>query len=178
MADIQLSRSELEVGLPGFCLCCGAPATVWHEQRYELPAKKSSGGFSLLAQGLAVVDLLLGAPTRDLLHLGQSWFREQVKLTAPFCTAHQNHWRWRRWVILGGLAAALTLLFCAIVGSGWIGWEPAAAFFSGMGIFLVWCVAAAVAHETSIRVSEITEQRLTLKGVSPRFAAILDEYRR
>ena len=178
MAEVQIYRQEMEIGLPSVCLCCGAPAASWQEKVYEIPGNELTGGLGFISRMLRFGEVVIGAPTQVFLQLGQSWFRKQVTLKAPFCDTHQGHWPWRRRVIVGGLAASLFVLIGGILGSVMGGWDLATGFVVGMGIFVCWCILAVIAHETSIHCTAIDENGITLKGVSERFAVSLNDYRR
>jgi hypothetical protein len=160
VAIVELSRERMQKGLPAVCMKCGAPATIWKDQSYEVPSTNPIARLS------------------SWVRLATSFFRRNLTVKAPFCTAHQHHWSRRKLVTVGGLMAVLAILLggttlCAIVG-----WDRSIPFMVGMGFFFAWCVAAVIAYETSIHPTLITEHDVSLKGVSDRFVSALDEHRR
>jgi hypothetical protein len=172
MARIRLRRYEAREGdLPDVCMRCGADATTtrvkgfsWHPGWVNL----------LILAGLlpwAIVAIVL---------------TKRMRVRAPLCAHHRNHWLWRAWVIYGGLAAAVLLGIGAIVlvaalsnqrGRGRGDDLAGLICVSVAGVGLAWLVTAAVVQMTGIRPTEITDRSITLTGVSPEFVDAVREER-
>ncbi len=166
MATVRLFRDEVD-DLAPVCMRCGAPSTAiraktfqWHPSWIAL----------LLLAGLlpyVVVALVL---------------TKRMRVEAPLCDAHKNHWLWRNVIVFG----SLLLLGAAFVG-GLIVLsaladqrggqdDPFGYFCVGMAVLgVVWLIVAVVAQQTAIRTTEITDDTITLAGVSPDFRHALKE---
>ena len=164
MAEIELSRGDLEGDLPKVCLCCGASAEVWQQKSFELVADSEP--------------VALGAISR-LFQLGQSVFRDKLTIRAPFCHMHQNHWRRRKLIIVGSIAAAVLLLLGCFWMMKAVGPNDNGLLFLGIGLggTLLGGLIAAIAHETSVHATQVTAQGIILKGVSHEFVVAMSERR-
>lgn len=168
MAEVRLSRIEAEQGhLPGVCMRCAAPAV---ERRHKNFSWRPSWVIVLLFAGLLpylIVALIL---------------EKRSRVVAPFCAKHANHWTTRTillWCLFGTASVIAVASFVAL-GQGKPGERNAlggalclSAFIAG----LVWLIAAAVCHETSVHATEITDHTVTVKGVSDAFAAAVNDLR-
>src|SRR5436309_595580 len=161
---VRLSRSELNEGLlPALCLRCGQPADARQEHVFTW---HPDWVYWLLA--LSIFPYFLLRP----------WLTRRWEARVPLCRRHRRHWRWRRAV---GWAGAVTSAGLAAVGL-WL--VLAQASFTGLLVLLggcygliAWLIVTLVLHQTSIRASAIDGDRMTLEGVSPKFAEALQQMR-
>src|SRR5262249_27098808 len=101
---------------------------------------------------------------------------KSMRVAVPLCEAHKNHWLWRTWYILGGFAFFLfagILAFVLVTGLSDENREmrgiAGLACVGTAGAGLIWLISAAIIQNGAIRASEITESRITLIRVSPKF---------
>jgi hypothetical protein len=173
MATIRLGRYEVEkYPLPALCAKCGAEAV-------GAPRKR----FSWSPPWLPVL-ILLGALGLILYVILASVLTKRMTVPLPLCEQHRNYWRNRALFIWGGLVG-LILLAIPVITIGAVLDDKRItetslliAILSMVGLFLAWLIAAAVVQTSSIRTSEITENAITLTGLSPEFVAELREDRR
>jgi len=165
MARIELDDREMGGHLPEVCMRCGSSATVWREKSFELPDK----GRTL--RGPGPIDRFFA-----LIRLGESFFRDAVRLRAPFCEKHKNHWFWRKVIIFGGVG----FWFLLSAGGLWLigGRGPTVSLVFLFSSFGVWLGAAIVAHETSIKQKGVAKDCLTLNGVADAFVDALEHHRK
>jgi hypothetical protein len=104
-----------------------------------------------------------------------------MRVEAPFCEEHKNHWSWRTLVtltsllvpavpLLGGILLAVTLDENQLSGL------KIGLFVAAGVLFVAWLIVAVVLSSTAIRVVEITDESITLAGVHQAFVDEL--YRR
>lgn len=162
MAELHLDRDEIDFNaLPLICMRCGAPAT--HTKRKKFSWYPPWVTLSILGCLLAYIILV-----RVL--------RKEMVLEVPLCEAHRYHW-------LSRALALPILLVMMLVGAGVAvavlpdDLKAAALLVACLGL-LVWLVCAAVAQETSIHPTEITDYTISLKGVSVEFGTAVQRVRR
>jgi hypothetical protein len=164
VAKIFLDKDEAEDGdLPAVCIRCGQKAVVWKKKRFTT----SSG-----------VGFLLGGP------LAAGLTARTILTKLPFCRKHKNHWRALNIVLLCGLA------FIPLVGLGIYlakqGYQvnPMVEKTGGALLgaacfgFFVWIVAIVVLNATTVRAVKVTNDDVTLQGVSETFVKAMAQRRR
>ncbi len=157
MAQIWLHLDQADGYLPAVCMCCGEPATVTQTKRVKWHPPWAPGIMAL-------------AMTR------------YATLQAPFCDKHKGHWfKWSMvlwgsfflFLLLGGgsLIIALNLpramdtaLLIACIGSGLLG--------------IIWLGILIMCMSYSIRTAEITDEEISLVGVSKKFVEAVAEEER
>lgn len=103
-------------------------------------------------------------------------FRKEQEVAVPLCDSHRYHWLLRN--LLVPLALAVILL-AGCAGLAALPQNMSELVFGIGGLALLgWLVLAAVAHETSIHPTEITDTRITLAGASPDFIDALRHHPR
>ena len=169
MASIRLTRYEAQEGqLPPVCMVCG--------QRAELFTSKTMYWhppwvFVLLLLGLLpfIIAALLT--------------QQRLRLKAPLCSNHLNHWQAR------SLAIWLSLLGFIVVGIGafviLLQMQPPGrraedtitgfVCIGGLVLLVIWLVLVAVLQSTAVRPKEIGDRYIILTGVAPRFIDALDD---
>jgi hypothetical protein len=169
MAQVRLDRYELEEGLlPAVCMRCGAPAT--------LTKAKTFAWHPTWIDTLIILGLICFTPLLLVGIVVAISMTKRMRVPAPLCHAHQNHWSWRAAFIWGGLGVIAFLgigTFVFLMNTGQedeslqvlAGWMCGAAGLIG----LIWLIAAAIVQAGAIRASEITDDRIALIGVSPAF---------
>ncbi len=173
MASIRLGRYETEeYGLPPVCAKCGAKAAVAPPKRFRwapswLPVLIILGGIGL------ILFLILSAVLTK---------RRTVPL--PLCEEHRNYWRNRAVFMYGGLVATILVAILAVTAGVMLddkGVTEDAALFGGLGaagLFLVWLISAAIVQAVGIRPNEITDNAISLTGLSQDFVEAVREDRR
>ncbi len=164
MAEIRLGRNEVERGrLPKVCMVCGGRASVKRKRSFS-----KSPSWALLAGGVILASLLA----------------KRMKINAPLCHAHRNHWLNRTLIItLTFVASFLVTVISLIVlaakspqrGQG--DTALAGGFAIGVLLLLGWIILAVVLQLTAIRATDVTDKSLTLKNVSPSFIEELKDFR-
>jgi hypothetical protein len=167
MSQVLLDRDEVD-DLPRVCMRCGQPSAVVRVRTFSWTP---SWVALLLLAGLLpyiIVALIL---------------TKRMRVEVPLCAAHKGHWFWRAVLIWGSMLVlgALAILGIAIQAvladqGGGRGDETFAyVCWGSIGLLLVWIVIVAVAQQTAIRPVEITDDTITLTGVSPDFRHALKE---
>jgi hypothetical protein len=172
MASIQLSRYEAEEGdLPDVCMCCGAPAT---ERKFFRFTSHPAWVYVLLPFGYIPYVIVAAVLT------------EKVRCCTLFCPRHRNHWRRRTLIIWGTFAAFLTLIAGSFVLVGSVSgqvnratqdWLFGSLCIGSVVFALCWLISIPIVQATAIHPADVTELRLTLKGISPAFADAVDNHR-
>jgi hypothetical protein len=160
MATTRLGRYEVERKLlPDLCMRCGAPATTHKSRNFAwYPTWISSLiVVGLFCNALLIVGIILAAV-----------MAKRMRVSVPLCDAHKNHWFMRGVIILVSFVGLLGLAAIVIALSAkdfvWI-------LIIGLLIALVgWLILIGVLQSTSIRPTEITDNRITLRGVADSFA--------
>jgi hypothetical protein len=171
VAQIRLDREEVgKEQLPGACMRCGQPAVVYKSKNF---AWHPPWVAVLILAGLlpyAIVAIVL---------------TKRMTVYAPFCEAHKNHWLVR---ILGALGG---LLLVGALGIGMIVLmantdDPAGrrdnvlqsikavGCIGTLVLLVVWLIGLVVMQMTAIRPTEITDDTITLTGVSETFIDAVD----
>src|SRR6516164_2212326 len=98
MAQCRLYKDELDEEnffLPRMCLCCGAPAVLtkpktfaWHPQWDDI---------------LMILGLVFCTPLFLAGIICAFATTKRMRVPAPLCQKHMNHWAWRAWYIYGGI---------------------------------------------------------------------------
>jgi len=169
MASLRLGRYEVEkYHLPQVCAKCGDKAVV-------APAKRFSWHpqwvIVLIFAGLLIYVIVAVILTK----------RMTVRL--PFCERHRHYWRNRALFMFGGLVGVLLLgVGAAILASALDDRDGSNLFGVACGgsvvLGLVWLIAAAIVQTISIRTNEITDDSISLVGVSEDFREAVREDRR
>jgi len=162
---VRLTRREARDGrLPRVCLVCGARASgckskvmSWHPPWVYI----------LLLAGV------LPFPIVALV------MQKRMRVEAPLCRRHQNHWLVRTLTIVlslvGGIVIGCGLLMFASQRAG-------RADNTGLiciGIALLgglWLLLVAILSLTAVRPQEITDDSITLTGVSDEFIDAMEEF--
>jgi hypothetical protein len=158
MAQIRLHVYQADGYLPAVCMCCGRPATTTTTKRMSWHPAWVGGLAAMIMTKYATVQ-------------------------APFCDEHKGHWFKRALLLWGSL-----LLFGVIaVGALVVGvnLERRASEMVlpivgvGCGVLLVaWIIIAIVCQYTAIRTTEITDEEVSLTGVSEEFVEAVAEEER
>jgi len=160
MPEVRLSRVEAESDyLPRICMRCGAPATQAVERNFSYVP---TWAYLLILCGL--FPYLIVA----------MFVQEHIRLAAPLCAQHQNHWSVRRFWTWAAFLVMLGLAFLGMNGPNEVRELLCLGVFLG---FVGWAAVAVVANETSIHPTEITIDDMRLVQVSPAFIAALHRYR-
>jgi hypothetical protein len=164
VATVRLKGREVKKqDLPFVCMKCGREAAVWKTKTFDWESGK-----------VATLRLLGPVPTGPKL----------MKAHLPMCQRHRHHWLGRAlfaWVV-GGLLLAGFGVMLAVASSGpkagqMPTWFGVVAGISCAGLPL-WLIVMLVLLATAIRPTEISEDGITLKGVSPKFMESLEAHRR
>jgi hypothetical protein len=159
MAQLLITFEEVEEGLPAVCMCCGRPATVFLERR-----------FTWFPQWLGMT---VGVPPLFLLLM--LLLRQRLTVAVPFCERHQNHWRVRARIALGGAAVVAVT---ALAGAGLLfalsHYVEVDALIGPFVLALVvllgaWLITVAALYTTVIRAVDMTDRSICLGGVSRAF---------
>jgi rhomboid protease GluP len=158
MAKATLDLTQTESGqLPMVCMRCGKPATCTQAKVFS---KNSFPSFRQASN-----------PVYSVLPFGTGEFL-QVTVQAPFCDKHKNHWAWRTraiWLSLGvclNIVLALVVLLFGLLGNSNV------SSLLCVGVMLLapsWLVFLAMTEITAIRPKKISENTVTLGGVSKDF---------
>jgi hypothetical protein len=165
MAEIRLDKDEADGELPDVCMCCGEESTVTKKKNMSW-CPPWVGFLILVAWPVWLIVMIL--------------MTKRATLQAPLCDQHKNHWLIRTLIVAGSgvlfaLMAVLGFIGFAVldprVGEqfGWIG------CLGGIGLFVTWIIILIVCQNTAIRPKEITDDEITLQGVSDAFVEALDE---
>jgi hypothetical protein len=158
MARLKLVRYEAESGqVPGVCMKCGALATGTDTKTFSW--------YPPWVNILVLVALLPALIVSSIL-------TKRMKVIAPFCDQHRNHWTWRNRAILvcflvllllgGGVLVLMAVKTLPDAVNG-------AACAGAIALLVAWGIFAIVLSATSIGVSEITDHDITLTGVGDGF---------
>jgi hypothetical protein len=166
MASVRLGRYEAEDGdLPPVCMRCGEPAEEYRRKQFNWHPQWV---YILLIAGLLVFVIVAVILTK--------WMR----IRAPLCPAHTNHWLWRTLVVLLSLLLLVFLAIASIFLLSALERQPGRQHLFGfvcLGVVVlavIWLIATIVIQMTAIRPTEITDRDITLTGVSVEF---VDAYR-
>lgn len=171
MAKIRLYRDEVRADtLPPVCMRCGAAATVYRGKNFSW---NPTWVWFLLLVGLLPFLIVALVTSR------------RMRVNAPLCDLHRNHWLNRGVFTYGGLIAMI------IVGIGLIvaisvaegqkrqvsdevrGWACA----GGVVLGVIYVIAAIVVESRTIRPTQITKNTITLVRVSPQFVDAIEAQR-
>ena len=163
MAEIRLGRAEVERGrLPEICMVCGGHSAV---ERVKT--------FSWFPSWTIYVGILLSM-----------LFTKRMKMAAPLCHRHRNHWRMRGLLIWVGLVVVVFLTATALVvvavksAERGPGERPILISLAFGGVLLLgWLIMTIALQQSAIRATEITDESMTLTGVSPGFISALKDMR-
>jgi hypothetical protein len=155
MAQVKLGRLEAEEGeLPPLCLRCGRPAVVVKSWSFRCYPE-----WAYLLLLLTFWPFLLLSPI----------LRQRLRVRAPLCLVHQ-HYPWRRRLISWAVFVAvvivmiISLVLAADPGlsSGSYGILWLLFWFGG----LLWLAVTFLVRVNTLCASEITDDSITLNGVS------------
>lgn len=170
MADIRLDYTEAEEGrLPHVCMKCGVETTEDEEVTKTFNWKPGWINITILV-ALLVYIILAAVMTK------------RMTVIVPMCRAHKGHWMKRQLLIWGGFLGWLAFFIGSIaVASSMEERGPDDYFIIAMlisaGLFVLWLIVAVVATNTGIRPTEITDDEITLTGLSDEFVAAVREMR-
>jgi hypothetical protein len=162
MATIRLRKYELrKYGLPPVCLRCGAPTG---EPRHRTFSWSPPWVAILIICGLLpylIVALIL---------------TKKMRMPVPLCRKHRWHWTGRHLIILGSLLALIPLVILAVVFTN-PAEQGAVAVIGFAGGLLLWIILTVILLLTIIRPTEITDESITLAGLSEKFVDAVEEER-
>ena len=101
---------------------------------------------------------------------------KRMKVRAPFCETHRNHWTWRTRIIVGTFLGVVVLGMALgfVAASKALPEEMSTLMcISGGMIGFAWLVVTIVLQSTCVAAEEITDTHITLKRVSETFAEAL-----
>jgi len=152
MPEFRVRRYVAAEGqLPMICMLCGARATTRKSKRMVY---RPSWVLALMLLG--VLPYLIVAFILE----------KRCVLQAPFCSHHEGHWRTRTLILWGVFLGACVLGVAGIA----VGQDVGGALCGvSCVVLLAWLITAAVLHETSLHATEITDEGMTLTGVSVQF---------
>jgi hypothetical protein len=172
MAQIRLDRDEVtKRQMPGICMRCDERASVYKEKK-----------FSWFPPWIGVM-LLVAWPVYLIL---MAVMTKRMTVSVPLCEKHKHHWLVRTVVGLVGLGLLLILLVFNIVITGMVSnagdddvtGPLLAVLWIGLGIlFLAWLITLVAMQNTAIRPNEITDETITLTGVSEAFVDAVEDAR-
>lgn len=162
MAQITMTYAEASLGRsPRLCMRCGEKATTTRE---KVLSWKPSWVVVLIFLGLLPYLIAAALSTK------------KMRLVAPLCDRHANHWSLRTLIAGGGFLALMALVFITInAGPGKYTDSLWAVLLVG---FLVWLFGIVGLNHTAIRPVDITERDMTVTGVSPAFAEAVCHWRK
>jgi hypothetical protein len=166
MAIVRLFRPDRpRYKLPPVCMRCGAEAA--HYKRKQFSWFPPWVSVTILA-GLLPYVIIAAVLTK------------RMSVEVPLCDRHRYHWGGRiAFTILSllglGALGVGTLVILASMGKQadnigglvCLGWAV---------LFVVWLIGLVILQSTAIRPSEITDDQISLKGVSEEFVATAEEY--
>lgn len=170
MAEILVSREEVELRLPPVCICCGAPSTFWQSKRFIvepmptiMPTARAASLFLLMR------------------HLANA---ERLTLRSCFCDEHRDHWRRGNVLLFGGLAGLLALITIGIALMVWLSlktesssrWAEGFFLLSVLGYAVAWGIALTLTMSKKIRAQGMADGIL-LQNVGDGFVAALERAR-
>ncbi|MBV9125824.1 MAG: hypothetical protein JO112_20935 [Planctomycetes bacterium] len=178
MPDVRLGRREMEKGdLPPVCLRCGAPTDYYQRRTFHYLSPGLENVFALLGGVPAVLIASLAGGTHNL------------KARVPLCGTHRFIWRLRNLLYYGGPFVLLFLFAGFMVAMslenappghpGQKAGEPSPVSM-GFGcvllpLALLWAVYFLYYRNSFIRVVKMTENSITLRGLSRIFIEELEE---
>jgi hypothetical protein len=172
MAQIRLDRDEVrKKRLPGVCMRCGQPAALYKDKK-----------FAWYPPWIGVM-VLVAVPVYIILALVMT---KRMTVSAPLCEAHKNHWLVRTLVSLVGLALVLLLCFGALILIGALSDarnDDALNALKGIACggsvvaLVAWLITLVVMQATAIRPNEITDDTITLTGLSEGFVNAVEDVR-
>lgn len=167
MAVLRLDSYDRNEGdLPEVCMQCGAPAAL-----------RKSKTFSWFPPWVWVVlfvcNILIFAIVAMIM-------TKRRTVDVPLCEQHKNHWLWRQLLVLGSLLGVLAVGFVAMLVSSDNGGgddSPLGGFLcvGSLLVLVAWVILAVIVQSTTIRPKEITDQGITLQGVSKAFVEAYEE---
>lgn len=154
MAEVRLGRYELErKAIPALCMRCGAPAQ-----------QSVSHTFSWRRDEL----ISIGNPAK------------KMTVEVPLCDRHQSLWSRRVAFNLFMLVLLIGIVVLFFLLSRVVDSKDATAggvCFGSFILIVVWLVVNMAFDATLIKPTEISENAISLKGVSEEFVAELDRMR-
>lgn len=173
MAKICLDYIEAEEGeLPPVCMRCGVEIDVDE----QCPVKE----FVWMPMWAIVTGYVIFP---WVLHLVLTWiFAKTMTVVTPLCWEHRSHWKRQQWLFAGGLIAVGIFFFGSIFVA--TGLEENGerdhmkiALLATLGVGVLWVMTMLVMYFISIRPIRITEDSITLRGVSEQFVAAVHAFR-
>ncbi len=172
LTSIKLPADQLETALPPACMCCGQAAE--HEYVKSLSIRPPDLGPTPVAGARLAVRAF-----KDFSNA------PKINLRCTLCTEHQNYWRDRLILLLGGMIGFFAL---AIVGGILVAllvtvgkvksrWPEALLFLTPVVYLAVWIYASHRVLSKSIRARGDLEGEIEIQNVSEGYAEQFEEYR-
>lgn len=157
MAQVRLGRLEAEEGLlPPVCLRCGQPATGYQRRTYSWHPSWVHILHVATVWPLALAALLT---------------RKRLQVCAPYCDEHRATARRRRLVLISGLGGFGAMLIAIWLNEGGFGSLLDSPLYVSYFLSLLWLARLGILRINMIRPKEITDDSITLTGVSPTFVS-------
>lgn len=153
MADVRLDFYDLDAdALPDVCMKCGAASTV-----------RPVRNFSWTPYWARFMPPIIAV-----------WFIKRRRVPVPLCEQHKNHWSMRYLIGIGGIVLAALLFVVGIVMAASDDGGPGQVLGMllmavGGVVFVAWLIAMIVLGVSGIGVTEITDDAIVLRNVSPNF---------
>ncbi len=168
MAEVRVNLDDADGRLPDVCMCCGEEATTTTTKNMSW-CPPWVGVLVLVAVPVYLVVMLI--------------MTKRAKVQVPLCEDHKGHWFNRHLIVWGSFALvallglAIFIMMMALPREHTDRIGPFACI-GGLVLFIAWLVVLIVCQSTAIRPKEITDDDITLQGVSEAFVdAVEDAYR-
>lgn len=153
--EVFIEQHEADGALPDVCMCCGNEGGVWRTQNFSW----------------------IHPLMRMLPPIAVAFLTKKMTVQVPLCDQHQNHFLWRT-IVEGGFGGILLILgLLWVLTTFWAEEWTLPLGISLVFFVVIWIIAAAVLKSMGIRVSEINDDGIRLKGVSPGFHEALEDHR-
>lgn len=162
MATLKLWKSDLRDGrLPPVCAVCGQEA-----ERTKVVKFSWTPSWVLLLWLFGLLPAVIG----NLLTT------RKMTVPLPVCGRHQGHWSARQAIIWGGIALAIGVgCFGAYVESSWDKALGENILMGGVGLLVLMALVIVFVSDSGVRAEKITDDTITLKGVSDKFVQAMGE---
>jgi hypothetical protein len=144
-------------------LRCGAPATVIRSKTFS-----KSQGWTFILIFLGGLPYLLGTLV----------FRDRLRVQAPLCDAHRNHFHWQTGILWGGLLVLAALLVGCFALIPHVSDAILKQCFTAVGgLAALWIVVLLVNRLTGIMAASVSAEEAIVVGVSDKFARAYEAVR-